>query len=327
MYLKSFMKAVALVCALAPVGAGTAVAQAEYPNQPVSLYVGFEAGGATDVIARIVAQTLGEYTGTRFLVVDLPGAATALAAEKVAKAAPDGYSLFLTNSTTFGTNPSFRSDLSYRLDDFEPITLLSRIPLTLDVNPNFPASSVADFVARARSMPNGVTLGSSGRGSLGEVLNGMAKGILDIPMTDVPYRGGGPAITDVRKGVLDAFFNNLSSSLPLYEDGSLKGLAISSRERSPLAPDMPTFYELGYQDYVITNLYSILAPKETPRPVIDRLNSLVRQAVEDPKFKDALIKIGVVPEVTTPEEARNALEEDRILVEAMMKRFNIERLN
>jgi tripartite-type tricarboxylate transporter receptor subunit TctC len=327
MDLMSLSKATAFVCALVLLGTRIVAAQTDYPNRVVTIYVGFAAGGSTDVIARFIAQKFGEYTDQKFLVVNVPGAATALSAEKVAQSDADGYTLYVTNSSTFGTNPNYYSKLKYSLADFQPITLITRVPLTLDVGSKFAGSDLKDFIAQAKKKPGGMTFGTSGPGSFCEILNSMASGILGFPVVNVPYRGGGPAVVDLKGGVLDGFFDNLSTSLPLFGDGSIRALAISSRDRSPLAPDIPTFYELGFKEYVIENLFAMLAPKGTPRPIVDKLNSLFRRAVDDPQFKSSLEKIGVVPEASTPEETKKALQDDKDLVATMMKRYDIKPIN
>jgi tripartite-type tricarboxylate transporter receptor subunit TctC len=193
----------------------------------------------------------------------------------------------------------------------------------LDVNPKFPASNVKEFIAYAKSKPNGVTIATPGRGSVGEIVNGMTRGILDIPVTNVPYRGGAPAVTDVLKGVVDAYYDAISSSLPLYHGGSLKSLAITGRKRSPGAPDVPTLAELGYKDFILENLYTVLARKGTPRPIIDKLNGYLRRAMDEPDFKQVLLSQGVVPEPSSPEEAKAAIQEDYEMNARMVKRFNI----
>jgi tripartite-type tricarboxylate transporter receptor subunit TctC len=228
--LKNVLASLAL---LGAVCSGEASAQTNYPSRTVTIVVAFPAGGTSDIIARRLGQKLAEYTGTSFIVENVPGAACILGTEKVARAQPDGYTLYLASSTPFATNPNFYKDLKYSLADFEPITLIARVPLILDVNPTFPASSVSDFIGYAKKHRNGVTIATPGRGSVGEIVNGMTRGLLDIPVTNVNYKGGAPAVTDVMKGVVDAYFDAISSSLPLIKGGSIKRL------RSPAASVRP----------------------------------------------------------------------------------------
>jgi len=298
-------------------------AQANYPNRPITMVVAFPAGGTSDIIARLLCQKITNYTGTAAIVENVPGAATILGTEKVARSAPDGYTLYMASSTPFATNPNLFRNLKYSIDDFEPITLVARVPLILDVNPKFPASNVEQFIAYAKSKPNGVTIATPGRGSVGDIVNGMTRGILNIPVTNVPYRGGSPAVADVLKGVVDAYYDAISSSLPLVHGGSLKALAITGRKRSPGAPNVPTLQELGYKDFVLENLYAVLARKGTPRPIIDKLNALLRRAMSDPEFVKVLQTQGVVPEPTTPEDAKAAIQEDYAWNARMVKQFDI----
>jgi len=299
-------------------------APSDYPARNVTIVVAFPAGGTSDIIARLIGQKLGEYTGASFIVENVPGAACILGTEKVARAQPDGYTLYVASSTPFATNPNFYKNLKYSLADFEPITLIARVPLILDVNPKFPASTIAEFIAYAKKQPNGVTIATPGRGSVGEIVNGMTRGLLGIPVTNVNYKGGAPAVTDVMKGVVDGYFDAISSSLPLIKGGSIKALAITGSKRSPGAPDVPTLVELGYEDFVLENIYSVLAPKGTPRPVVDRLNALLRRAMEDPDLKATFLKQGVVPEPSTPEEAKRIIEADYAWNAKMVQRFGIK---
>jgi tripartite-type tricarboxylate transporter receptor subunit TctC len=186
-----------LLIVLEMLASRTAFAQADFPTRTITMVVAFEAGGSSDIVARLLAQKLGKYTGVSVIVENVPGAATIVGTEKVARSRPDGYTLYLASSTPFATNPNFYKTLEYSIDDFEPITTVTRLPLILDMNPSFPGSSVKDFVAYAKTKPNDVTIATPGRGSVGEIVNGMTRGLLGIPVTNVPYRGGTPAVTDV----------------------------------------------------------------------------------------------------------------------------------
>jgi tripartite-type tricarboxylate transporter receptor subunit TctC len=302
----------------------SAAAQDSFPNRPITIVVAFAAGGTSDIVARLIAQKISGYTGTPVVVEDIPGAACMTGTERVAHATPDGYTLYLASSTPFATNPNFYHHLRYSLADFEPITLVARVPLAFDVKGDFPASTVSEFVAYARKQPNGVTIATPGRGSVGEIINGMARGILDIKITDVPYAGSTPAVVDLMKGVVDSYFDAISSTLPLYKAGTFKILAVTGRQRSPGAPNVPTLLELGYKDFMLENVYSFLAPKGTPRPIIDKLNGLIRRAMAEPAFHDALLAQGVVPEPSTPEETKAAIQQDYQWNAAMVQRFDIK---
>jgi tripartite-type tricarboxylate transporter receptor subunit TctC len=323
-HLSSFV--VALSITAAGFG-GPASAQEAFPNRAITIVVAFAAGGTSDIIARLLANKMSEYTGTPVVVEDIPGAACMLGTEKVAHANPDGYTLYLASSTPFATNPNFYHHLRYSLDDFEPITLVSRVPLAFDVRKEFPASTVKEFVDYARKQPNGMTIAIPGRGSVGEIVNGMARGILDITITDVSYPGSTPAVADLLKGVVDSYFDAISSTLPLYQAGTFKILAVTGQKRSPGAPDVPTLLELGYKDFVLENVFSVLAPKGTPYPIIDRLNGLLRRAMNEPAFRDALLKQGVVAEPTTPDETKTIIRHDYEWNASMVQRFNIKAID
>ncbi len=315
---------VVMIAACIPFSPQFASAQSAYPTRTVRVVVAFAAGGASDIIARLFAQILGEYTGANFVVENVPGAATIIGTEKVARSEPDGYTLYMASSTPFATNPNFYHNLTYSLADFDAVTLVARLPLILDVNTKLPASTLDEFVAYAKSKSDGVTIATPGRGSVGEIVNGMTRGFLGIPVTSVAYRGGAPATTDVMKGVVDAYFDAISSSLPLLKGGLIKSLAITGRQRSPAAPDVPTLVELGYPEFVLENLYTVLVRKGTPRPIVDKLNALLRRAMDDAEFKAVLLKQGLTPEPTTPEGAMTAILQDYEWNADMVKRFDIK---
>jgi tripartite-type tricarboxylate transporter receptor subunit TctC len=304
-----------------------AQAQDNYPNRPVTIVVAFAAGGTSDIIARLLANKLSEYTKTSFVVEDIPGAACMTGTEKVAHAAPDGYTIYVASSTPFATNPNFYHHLRYSLDDFEPITQIGRVPLAFDVRKEFPASTVKEFVDYANKQPNGVTIATPGRGSVGEIINGMARGILDIRITDVPYPGSTPAVADLMKGVVDSYFDAISSTVPLYKAGTFKILAVTGQKRSPGAPEVPTLLELGYKDFMLENVYTVLAPKGTPRPIVDKLNALFRRSMSEPASRDALLNQGVVPEPSTPEETKTLIQQDYQWNASMVQRFNIKAID
>ena len=210
--MRTALKRVLASLALLSVGwCGAAYAESSYPERTVTIVVAFPAGGTSDIIARMLGQKVNEYTGASFIVENVPGAACILGTEKVARARPDGYTVYVASSTPFATNPNFYKNLKYSLADFEPITLIARVPLILDVNPKFPALTVSEFIAHAKKEQNGVTIATPGRGSVGEIVNGMTRGLLDIPVTNVNYKGGAPAVTDLTKGVVDAYFDAMSA--------------------------------------------------------------------------------------------------------------------
>jgi tripartite-type tricarboxylate transporter receptor subunit TctC len=314
-----------IAIAMLTMGAQTvARAQDNYPSRNITIVVGFAAGGTSDIIARLLGQKITESTGANVVIENIPGAASMTATERVARATPDGYTLYMPSSTPFATNPNFYRKLRYSFYDFEPVILVARVPLAFDVRADFPATTVKDFVEHARKQPHGVTIAIPGRGSVGEIVNGMARGILDIKIQDVPYRGSTPAVADLLKGVVDAYFDAISSSIPLYQAGNLKMLAVTGRTRSPGAPNVPTLIELGYKDFMLENVYSIVAPKGTPAPVVEKLNGLIRRAMSEPKFREILLAQGVVPEPSTPEELRTVIVQDYEWNASMAKRFDIK---
>jgi tripartite-type tricarboxylate transporter receptor subunit TctC len=307
--------------------ATVAAADTSYPDRTITIIVPFAAGGTTDIIARIIGQDIGAQLGSAVVVEDVPGASTIVGTERAAHAAPDGYTLYLASSTPFATNPNFYRKLPYSIDDFEMITLVSRVPLALDVYKKLPISNIKDLISYARSVPGGATIATPGPGSLGEIVNGMTRTILDIPIQNIPYHGAAPALQDVMKGVVNMYYDAISSTLPLYRSGAVKALAITGRQRSPAAPNLPTMVELGYPDFVLENLYGLMAPKGTPQAIIDRLNSAVRKTFANPKIRAQLINLGVSPEASTAAVYRDAVNADNAYMAKMVRQLDIPPLN
>ena len=257
------------------------------------------------------------------MIENIPGAASMTATEKVARATPDGYTLYMPSSTPFATNPNFYRKLRYSFDDFSQSSWWLACRSAFDVRADFPATTVKEFVEHARKQTRRDDCDPRPRQRRRDrQWHGARHPRHQIQ--DVPYRGSTPAVADLLKGVVDAYFDAISSSIPLYQSGKLKMLAITGRIRSPGAPNVPTLIELGYKDFMLENVYSIVAPKGTPAPVVDKLNGLIRRAMTEPKFLEILLAQGVVPEPSTPEELRAVIVQDYEWNASMAKRFDIK---
>jgi tripartite-type tricarboxylate transporter receptor subunit TctC len=286
---------VALIAALLAIAAGPAAAQNGYPNRPVKLIVPFTAGGITDIVARLFAQKLTEDLGQRFFVDNRPGAGGNLALELAAKSPPDGYTLGVATAGTHAINPSIYPNMPYdHIKDFVPVTLLSYEPSFLVVNPELPVHSVAELVALLKAKPNSYNYGSAGYGSSSHMSAEYFKIKTGTTMTHVPYKGGPEVVQAVMTGQVEVAVNGTSTSLRPIRDGMLRALAITSRERSPLTPDLPALSETlpGFEALAWNGL---VAPAGTPREVVETLVRAVQKAVKDPKIAERFRQMDGTP--------------------------------
>lgn len=278
-----------------------------WPTKPIKLVVGYAAGGATDVIARIIALKLGEQLGQPMVVDNRAGANSNVGAEVVAKSVPDGYTLYVyTIANTI--NASLYDKLGYDPQkDFEPIGLIARIPNILVVNPKLPVKTLADYIRFAKASQDGITFASSGSGSSIHLSGEMFKMQARLNMLHIPYRGSAPAVTDLLGGQVQSMFDNTPSALPHVKAGRLRAIAITSAQRSPLLPEVPTVAESGFPGFDVQSWFSLAAPAGTPRPVIERLNSALNKVLAAPDVRQRLQDLAATPEPGTPEQLRRLI--------------------
>jgi tripartite-type tricarboxylate transporter receptor subunit TctC len=305
----------AMVACVAVLLGPQAIAQVRYPSRPVTIVVPLPPGGAADILAREVAEKLQAYTGQAFLVENITGGGTIVAAERVARAPADGYTLLVATSTTLSSNPQFYRHLPYKITDFEPISLLSANEFVLHIRKTLPASDFNGLISYARKTPGGLTYSTMGRGSNSEVLGELMKATFKIKMHDIPYRGAPAALLDVMKGEIDMHFDNITSTIPHIGDGRTKMIATTGEHRSPLLPEVPTLAELGYPNMTTGNIFAMLAPHGTPRPIVDRLNGLVRRALAEPDLVQRWTAQGAPPRPTTPEGLAQVMARDNAFFE------------
>jgi len=288
----------ALATALAA-GHLPAAAQA-YPTKPIHLVVGYAAGGSTDSVARLLGQKLSEILGQPVVVENKPGAGATIASESVAKAAPDGYTLFM--STIANTiNTTLYKRLAFDFErDFAPVSLVATVPNVLVVNPQVPATTVKEFIALAKSKPGELYFGSSGSGSSVHLSGELFNMVAGVKLTHVPYKGSAPAAVDLMSGQIQAMFDNLSTALPYIKAGRLRALAVTSAERSPAAPDIPTMAEAGLPDCEVLSWFALVAPAKTPKDILDRLNAATVKALADPAVKQQFEALGADPVSSPP---------------------------
>ncbi len=288
---------VALLAAAPPLCAQT------WPSRPVRVVVPFAAGGLNDTMARIVAQQLGEQLRTSFLIDNRPGAGGTTGTAIVAQAVPDGYTLLFSSSTTIAVSPSLYKNLAYDpVRDFAPVTSTASVEIVLLVNPQFQARTVKDIVALARAKPGQLKYGSVGIGSsqhlAGELFGAMAK----VNLLHVPYKAAGQVLTDTINGLIELNFEPMPTALPHIRAGRLVPVAVTLPKRSRVLPEVPTIAEGGLPGYEMTLWTGILAPRATPRPIIDRLNQVTRKILAGDEMTDRLQALGATATGDTPEE-------------------------
>lgn len=273
-----------------------------YPNRPVRLIVGVAPGGGTDIVARLVAQKLSQNVGQQFIVENRSGAAGAIAAELVARASPDGYTLLVVSSNAVILSV-LRSKLPYDLErDFAPVSLMVTLPLVLVVNPVVPARNVRELIGLARSRPGQLHYGSSGVGSVGHLAAELTNLMAKINIVHIPYKGGGENMTATVSGETELLYTTIPGAMSLVGAGKLRALAVTSRKRASLLPSIPTLDEAGLPGYDYTVWHGVLAPANVPKDIVAQLNAGIAKAVNAPETRETLIKQGVEPATGTPEQ-------------------------
>ena len=307
--------------------ASTSWAQtAQYPNKPIRLVVGFAPGGAADYVARSMSEAFSKALGGQTVIVEnKPGNGSSIAADIVAKAAPDGYTMLIGSPSAISVNPALNPKLTYKPSDLMPITKMTTSPLVLAVTPTSPIKSVPDLIAAAKKDPGKLNYSSSGNGSaphLGAALFGLLTG---TEMTHVPYRGGSFAITSVMAGETQLTFGTSPSVLPQASAGKLRTLAVSTRERSPLVPDVPGMREAGLPDYNLEFWYGMFLPAGTPPAVSKAVYDAVRTAMEQPSVKAALAREGTeVSLSSSPADFSKFLVDDNKFWVNLVKSANVK---
>src|SRR3954465_9280432 len=258
--------------AIAAALVGTHVRAAEYPVRPIKLVVPYAAGGPTDVLGRLVADYLGRDLKQATIVENKDGAQGAIGAEAVARAEPDGYTLFVAAASIIVLNPMLYKKLSYDpVKDFRMLALVTDLPVVMEVHPSVPAKSVAEFVAYAKQNPGKLNFGSAGTGGTIHLAGEMFKQMAGVDLVHVPYKGAGPALTDLLSGNIQLMFDSLGTALPPVKAGLLRALAVSSAQRVSDLPDVPTLAESGYPDYSVGVWYGVSAPAKIPEEVAKTL--------------------------------------------------------
>ena len=304
--------------------ASAASAQTPYPNRTITLVLPFAAGSGTDTTTRIISQHLGMALGVGIVIDNKPGANGMIAATYVARAAPDGYTLFVTTNTTHSANPYLLKTLTYDpVKDFTPIARTGDLPFMLVVHPDVLAKTVAELVVYAKANPGKLTYAS---GSSSAIVSGATFAHnAGIDMLHVPYKSSPPAMNDVIGGRITMMFTDVLTGLPHVNGNALRALAVTTKDRSPLVPNLPSMQEAGVPDFDITSWQGYFGPANLPKEIVTRLNTEIRKIVEKPEIKAQLATLGMDAFSGTPEELRAFVGDQLVLWEKLIKNAGIEK--
>jgi tripartite-type tricarboxylate transporter receptor subunit TctC len=304
--------------------ASAAPAQTAYPNRTITLVLPFAAGSGTDTTTRIISQHLGVALGVGIVIDNKPGANGMIAATYVARAAPDGYTLFVTTNTTHSANPFLLKTLTYDpVKDFAPIARTGDLPFMLVINLDLPVKNVAELVDYGKANPGKLTYASGS--SSGIVSGATFAHNAGIDMLHVPYKSSPPALNDVIGGRISMIFIDVLTGLPHVKGNALRALAVTTKERSPLVPELPTMQEAGVPDFDISSWQGYFAPANTPKEIVTRLNAEIRKIVEKPEIKAQLATLGMDAFSGTPEQLGTFVGEQLVLWERLIRNAGIEK--
>jgi len=296
-----------------------------YPNKPVRMVVGFPPGGGTDILARLVAQKLSETWGQQVVVENRPGASATIAANVVAKAPPDGYTLSMGQLTPNAIAPALMADLPYDpTRDFVPIVLVGTSPNVLVVNPSLPAKNLQELVAHAKARPGKVTYASSGPGSLQHIAGELFSNMAGVEIVHVPYKGSGQAIVDLMSGQVDLNFDSMPAVLQQVKAGKLRAIAVTSAKRSSGLPEIPTVAESGYADYDLTTWWGLFAPAGTPPAIVARIHDDTLAVLQNAEVKERFAGVSVDAGGGSAREFADLVARDIAKYRTLVRSLNIK---
>jgi tripartite-type tricarboxylate transporter receptor subunit TctC len=294
-----------------------------YPNRPIRIVLPVSVGGGTDIVTRIIAQQLSKILGESVIVDNKPGSGGNLAADLVAHAKPDGYTLIVVTAS-HATNSNLYKKLSYDpINDFSPISQLTSQPYLFVINNNVPAKTIKEFIVFAQNNTN-INYASSGKGLLGHLGMEQLKMAGNFDATHIPYKGAGPALIDTVAGHVHAFLPTIVSGLPFAKQGQVRLIAVTSPNRLPSLPNIPTIAESGFPGYEVLGWYGLLAPAGTPKLIITKLNEAVKQALNNPEVREKISADGADPVGSSPEQFEEFLSKERIRWAKIIKTSKIE---
>ena len=314
-----------LACTLSALTSAVWAQPAAYPSKPIRILVGFAPGGAADYVARSMSEAFSKAMGQTVIIDNKPGNGSSIAADMTAKAAPDGYTLLIASPSSISVNPALNPKLTYKPSDLLPVTKMTTSPLVLAVHPASPIKSVTDLIAAAKKDPGKLNYSTSGNGSAPHLGMALLTQLTGTELTHVPYRGGAIAVTSVMAGETQVTFGTSPSVLPQVEGGKLRALAVSTRERSPLVPDLPGMREAGLPEYNMEFWYGMFVPAATPPAIVQTIHEAVRTAMQQPSVKAALAREGTEVSLSaTPDQFSGFLAEDSKFWVKLVKSANVK---
>jgi tripartite-type tricarboxylate transporter receptor subunit TctC len=323
--MRHVLAACALALGLSAVVPQVAAAADDFPSRPISIIVAQTPGGGTDIIARIIGAQIAKQMNATVIIDNRPGAGTLVGTAAAAKSAPDGYTMIAGLIANMAVNPSLYAHLPYDpIRDFTPVAMLADYPFAVVVSKNFQAKSIKELIALAKEKPGSINFASGGNGTGQHLSTELFELQAGIKLTHVPYRGAAPAYTDVIAGQVPLFFDNLSSALGQIQAGTVRALAVTSKERSPLLPDVPTVAESGVPEYEYHVWFGLWAPKATPRPVIEKLNAEVVKALQDPGVRKAIAAGAGTPDTMPLAEIEPFVKSEIVKWADVVKRAGIK---
>ena len=324
MHAVSLKIATAVLVGLTVCASAQAQTADNYPNRSITMVVAFPAAGTTDILARLIGQKLTEKFKQTVVVENRPGAGGNIGTAYVAKAPPDGYTIMMGTIGTQAINPSLYKKMPYdAAKDFVPITRAAMVPNLLVVNKDAPYNTLAEMMAFGKANPGKLTYGSSGNGTTlhlsGELFNLMS----GSKITHIPYKGSTPAVADLLGGQISMIFDNMPSVIQQVKSGRLKALAVTSAQRNPQLPEIPTIQELGVAGYEVWSWFGLLAPAATPKPIVDKLNANIVDIIKQPDVQAKIIELGAVPVPETSAEFGAFIEAETVKWAKVIKEANI----
>ena len=305
-------------------GAGTASAQAAYPSKPIRLVVPFATGGVTDTSGRLIAEHLSKRLGQQVIVDNKPGASGNIGTQMVASAEPDGYTLVLGFDGTLVINPHVFPKVGFDTSkDFAPIGKIGDAILILVSHPGVPAKTLKDVIALSKTQSGGLSYGTSGTGGTPHIAGELLKQRTGANLTHIPYKGGGQAMTDLLGGTIPLVYTAVAGAIQHVKSGKLHAVAVSSAQRAPSLPDVPTFIESGVADFDINSWVGLLAPAKTPRAIVDKLNTELNAVLNDPVVRERLVTLGITASPGGPERFGRDMARDLARYGQVVKAANI----
>ncbi len=304
-----------------------ALAQQAYPSRPIRLIVPYPAAGPNDMLARSINDALGRRLGQQVIIDNRGGAATVIGAEIAAAAAPDGYTLLLATVTTLAVAPALATKRPFDPErDFVPISMLGAQPYLLGLHPSVPASSIQQLIAHAKANPGKLSFASAGVGTSAHLAGEMFKYMAEINVVHVPYKGGGPALNDLMSGQVAYMFGGVSGTIAHRQSGKIRVLAVTSAQRSPAVPDIPTIAESGIPGYATSTWNSLVAPRGTPKAIVDKLNTEANAVLNQPDVKERFTKQGIDAEGGTPAQLQAHVKAEIARFNALIKAIGLKNL-